>query len=490
MNSLCTLLRLAVVAAALAAPVIVLAGPSSLHMAAARGNLDRVDKLRAKGYDQNRPDPAGEYALHQAVYGDYATIVERLLDAGADVDQPDRRYGVSALSIAARFDRRAVATVLLDHGASTEFSREDAKAYDDGKRYAPMPVVMKHHVFAPALLAAIQSGSLPMIELLLARGANPEAVSSHGDTALVLAAKMGNTRVAEFLLGTGQPLNALAPNQQTPLLGAILLRREAMTRFLLEQGADRTASGPGRFAPIHSAAAWGDVAILNDVWHDDSDPNAQTADGRTPLHYAAGSGSLPAVEMLINNGADVHAKAKDGSTPLHHAGLEFSSGIAARLMQLGATPDEPPNRSKKEDEVASGYIHMLYADHLLVQGNAALAQAHYAQAASMIESAQQAFRKAAKAASRITTQAFLDQQGDILALSTGSMFERMAVLATTVGYAEDPNRTSDAALAQQRQIKMHAKEVQGLSKVWLKAINAKLACLNKGNTPAECAARG
>ena len=123
------------------------------------------------------------------------------------------------------------------------------------------------HIFAPALLAAIQSGSLPMIGLLLTHDANPKAVSSHGDTALVLAAKLGNTSVAEFLLANGQPLNALAPNQQTPLVGAILLRREAMTRFLLEQGAARTASGPSGFAPIHGAAAWGDVGILNEVWH-------------------------------------------------------------------------------------------------------------------------------------------------------------------------------------------------------------------------------
>lgn len=474
--------------ALLVTPLLASAGPSSLVIAAGKGDLARVDKLLAKGNDPNRPDSAGEYALHHALYGGHTEVVAQLLQAGARVDQPDRRFGLSALNIAAVRGDTAMARVLLDHGADLEFTSADAAAASDGKRYLPLPAALHHQAFSPALLAAVQGGHLPMIELLLAAGAKPDAANEPGDSTLVLAAKMGRTAVMQPLLDSGQSLNAPAPNGDTPLLGALLLKRPEMTRLLLNLGADPAVSGFNGFAPIHGAALWGNVEFLNIILNAPVDANLRTAEGTSPLHYAASSGEPAAVDLLLAAGAAPQATANDGSSPLHFAALVFSAEIAGTLIGLGAQPDEPAKHATPEDQLASGFARMLYADERLRQGDYQAAEASYAQARPMIEAAMEEYRKAEKAASRAVTRTLAQEQKELALLSTGTIAERAAITAATVGYVDLPGRISREQVAGQQDTAKHARSVQNLGKTWIAGIDRKTDCLAKATRTAAAGA--
>lgn len=74
----------------------------------------------------------------------------------------------------------------------------------------------------PAIHRAAQADSLAVLELLVAAGADLEAVDRSGHTALARAALFGRAGAVSFLLESGADPNAHAePNNQTPLLGLL-----------------------------------------------------------------------------------------------------------------------------------------------------------------------------------------------------------------------------------------------------------------------------
>ena len=103
--------------------------------------------------------------FYKAVRGSDRALVEQLLQNGADVNLRDRRGGATPLMFAAAFGSLETMTLLIDKGA-------DVNARTTGG--------------ATALMWA--ATDLAKIRLLLDRGADVNAVSERGRTVLLLAA--------------------------------------------------------------------------------------------------------------------------------------------------------------------------------------------------------------------------------------------------------------------------------------------------------------
>ncbi|CAN1319621.1 Inhibitor of Bruton tyrosine kinase [Linum perenne] len=100
-----------------------------LWLTVREGTLADVDSalalLKKNGANINSRNPLGLSALHIATWRNHIPIVRRLLAAGADPDARDGESGWSSLHRALHFGHLAVASVLLQSGAS--ISLEDCK---------------------------------------------------------------------------------------------------------------------------------------------------------------------------------------------------------------------------------------------------------------------------------------------------------------------------------------------------------------------------
>ena len=147
-----------------------------------------------------------------------------------------------------------------------------------------------------------------MVEKLLAAGANANAARTSGLTPLMVAARTGSLPVVNALLANGAAMNA---------------RTGADERH----GAD---VGGGRFARRRRRAPCSTVA---------PSPTTSTADGFTPLLFAAANGDIAMAEALIAAGVDVNDTGADGTHALPYAIANGQDEFARFLLRRGADPN-------------------------------------------------------------------------------------------------------------------------------------------------------
>jgi RNA polymerase sigma factor (sigma-70 family) len=231
-----------------------------------------------------------------------------------------------------------------------------------------------------ALAVATLAGQVPVVQLLLARGAHLATPVASGVSPIALAAIEGRPEVVQVMLDGGvtidlfaaaalgdtQRVAALVRNQlpsaaertfdgKTPLH---FCRSVEVAQILLTTGADIDAlddagttplqwiSATGRYKPlcryliaqgakaeasdIFWACSYGDVpavqrflAVDASLVHARRPPGPgihKSWAGRTPLHEAAVRGETEIGQLLIERGADVNARSGDHeTTPLHAA---------------------------------------------------------------------------------------------------------------------------------------------------------------------------
>lgn len=109
------------------------------------------------------------------------------------------------------------------------------------------------------------------------------AVAGDGFTALHLAAWFGHDKVAEVLLARGADPEAVATNGTglRPLHSAAAAGHTVIAHLLLDRGADIEAVQDGGVRPLHSAAHRNDLAMVELLLGRGADPSATTDDGRT-----------------------------------------------------------------------------------------------------------------------------------------------------------------------------------------------------------------
>ncbi len=162
---------------------------------------------------------------------------------------------------------------------------------------------------ASELIEATRAGDAEALRELLSDGADPNAATGDGMTAVHWAAQSGNTAILRSLLEAGAGV-------------------EGKTRI-------------GSYTPLHIASeqANGDVVAL--LLEAGADVNATTTNSLvTPLHLAAQTtGGTDSVELLLQHGADPNAReGSAGQTPLMFAAAENQTDSIKLLLAAGADP--------------------------------------------------------------------------------------------------------------------------------------------------------
>ena len=201
------------------------------------------------------------------------------------------------------------------------------------------------------LHGAARRGDAAGITELVAQGADVNARSKDGDTALHVAARPNTDPTAiRALIELGADPGARDKDGMTALHHACnreLTSAEAAPRAvgsitaLVEAGADVDARDNQAETPLHRAASRPFPEVAAHLVGLGADVNAGDMFARTPLHTASRDNRDPEmITTLIHLGADVHARDSGGNVPLHEAFRDKNSpAVVVRLIELGADPE-------------------------------------------------------------------------------------------------------------------------------------------------------
>jgi uncharacterized protein len=263
-------------------------GATPLWAAAQNGSDAMVRRLLAAGADPNAALLAGETPLMVASRAGKAAVVEQLIAKGANVNARGARQQ-TALMWAVSQSHPGVVKLLLAHGA--DLSLRSAKW--------SQVMAVPPHGYLPynreipagdetALLFAARVGDLESAQLLVAAGANVNDADAWGVSAVTLAAHSGFGPLVEFLLDKGADPNAMRAGF-APLHEAIMRRDEPMVAALLAHGANANA-------PLQT---WTPTRRSSDDWN-----FAPELVGATPFWLAARFSEPGAMRLLLKHGAD------------------------------------------------------------------------------------------------------------------------------------------------------------------------------------------
>jgi ankyrin repeat protein len=289
----------------------------SLIQAIQRGDTPAVSRLLASGAHPNTKDDEGVPALMLATLFADVACVEQLLKRGADPNQADS-LGATPLMWAIPDIQKARA--LIEHGASV-----NARSTNLGR--------------TPLLIAAASPGSVDLLNLLLARGADLRAKDTAGSSALAVAMLSSDVEVLRFLVGRG-----LDPKEEVPIasLRAVYSRaRPAVIEFAMARGVSIPKEMLNR-------SNWQSPALLQRWIERGADINARIGNyGVTPLLTATSSefAGADTLRLLLEHGADPNVQDTEGEKPLDWATYRADQAKIAVLEKYGATRGQGPRRT-------------------------------------------------------------------------------------------------------------------------------------------------
>jgi predicted LPLAT superfamily acyltransferase len=151
-------------------------------------------------------------------------------------------------------------------------------------------------------------GELEGVEGALDDGAEVDAVTYEGSTALMMASFHGHTEVVRTILDHGASIDKQDPNGRTALIYASSGPHAETVSLLIEKGAD-----------------------VNHAGH---------AEGWSALMYAGYSGHTEVIRILLDSGADADMEDNDGETALTFA-QRNDHAEAAELLRAAMDEVEP-----------------------------------------------------------------------------------------------------------------------------------------------------
>lgn len=278
-----------------------------LQTAAAAGAWDLLPQLIPLCTPEilDHPDAQNQVILEKTVAAGRPDIADLLLNAGA---QPGAASDASGLLTASR-----ALPGLTDHLA------------------AKLP--LGHPALSSALLESAAAGETASVDLLISRGAHPEAKTAKGGSALTLSCAAGHTEIAARLLKAGaKPAASPAALQK-----AVEHSSQELVQLLIAAGADPSQPPDPEHpeaTPLVTALETCEPSLIGLLL-------TKSSPSGICYEAAVNKGKTGLLEVLFKLGIVPDQAMSDGNPPLVKAAIDGNAELAASLLAHGAPVDMP-----------------------------------------------------------------------------------------------------------------------------------------------------
>lgn len=193
------------------------------------------------------------------------------------------------------------------------------------------------------LYFAILQDDLKQIKLILANGADPATPGLIAPTKppVYAAAEVGQRRALQVLLAAGADPNAIdTRTRQTATTIAAMNSHIGVVNVLLRNNADPNKSGADCWGPLARATYNGHVLIVRDLLEHGANPNqAEEKNGSTAVFIAAQLGNAEVVKLLLQYNANLDQTTYKGFAPVQVASHYGHVSVVTMLLEHGANPN-------------------------------------------------------------------------------------------------------------------------------------------------------
>ncbi len=248
---------------------------------AAIGNLDKVKELHKSGVDLNTSSTLNNIdyytALESSSWGGHINIVEYLIANGADVNfvsgsDLEDKYGRTPLISAVNSEQLEIVKYLIDNDADV------------------------NGVGTENYTALAIAKNLKMVKLLVDNGANVNLINMY-KPALISAVESNNIEIVEYLLNKGADVNIKVDNNYSAISYPNNIE---IVKILVSKGADVNFKNSYNSTPLMWATNKGDLAIVKYLINNGADINLQNDDGSKAIDIAIANGHKKIVKYLEN----------------------------------------------------------------------------------------------------------------------------------------------------------------------------------------------
>lgn len=188
------------------------------------------------------------------------------------------------------------------------------------------------------LIAAAYENDLAKAKELIAAGIDVNRRDENTQTtALEEAVKNGNRKMVRILLDAGAEINARSDYGRTALMWLDDDATEELVWDLIAAGAKINLKDEAGDTALILAVAWSEPEVLRALVNAGAKVNAKNKEGETALMKAAAGGNLECVRLLIDSGADINRKNNSGETALKLADDNEHAEVVQQLEAYSAS---------------------------------------------------------------------------------------------------------------------------------------------------------